>query len=187
MVGRGDEGTQRDALCVNHRRALDASFSPIHRASSRFLPATRGFGYAPVHRQIGQLQPDESIVSFEGDLPELRHEPKLDPLVAAATQCALRARLVCDPPVGAPEHQDLDQLLENQPLGDARTVTSKRMSGLSLWQEGLELLPDGFDDVWFKRGHGAYSFCWGSLENSPYDGASVPALHVEALPIDAAS
>jgi hypothetical protein len=61
------------------------------------------------------------------------------------------------------------------------------VSGLSLWQEGFELHPDGLDDVWFQCGHGAYSFCSGSLENSPYDGVSVPALHTEALPIDAAS
>ena len=44
------------------------------------------------------------------------------------------------------------------------------------------------DDVMKGGGHGAYSFCSGSLENSPNDGASVPALHVEGvLPIDASS
>ena len=89
MVGRGDEGTQRDALCVNHRRALDASFSPIHRASSRFLPATRSFGYASVHRQIGQLQPDETVVSFEHYLPEGFHQPEADPLVAPSLRSVL--------------------------------------------------------------------------------------------------
>jgi hypothetical protein len=61
------------------------------------------------------------------------------------------------------------------------------MINLSLWQEGFELLPDGLDDVWFKRGHRAYSFYSGSLENCPNDGASVPALPLEALPIDGSS
>ncbi len=75
-----------------------------------------------------------------------------------------RTLLVGDPPVGAPEHQDLDQLAENQPVGNTWLVAAERMSGLSLGQEDLKLLPDGLDDVWFKRGHRAYSFYLGSLE-----------------------
>jgi hypothetical protein len=49
--------------------AFDALLSPIHRVPSRFLAATRGFGYAPIHRQIGQFEADVTVVSFEGDLP----------------------------------------------------------------------------------------------------------------------
>src|SRR5215207_10773377 len=144
MVGRGDYGSQRDAFCLHHCRAFETSFSSIHRASSRFLSTARSFGYASVHCQIGQLQPDQTIVSFEGDLSELLHQPESYPLVAPATQSALRARLIGDPPVGAAEHQDLDQLLEDQPVGDAWLVAAERMIDLSLWQEGLELLPNGF-------------------------------------------
>jgi hypothetical protein len=89
MVGRGDYGPQRDAFCLHHHRAFDASFSPIHRASSRFLSTARSFGYAPVHRQIGQLQPDETVVSFEHDLPEGFHQPEADPLVAPSLRSVL--------------------------------------------------------------------------------------------------
>jgi hypothetical protein len=84
--------------------------------------------------------------------------------------------------VGAPEHQDLDQLLEDEPLGDAPPVATERMVGLVLGQEGTELLLDGLDEVRFECGHGAYSFCSGSVENSPDDGASVPALHDRGSP-----
>jgi len=58
---------------------------------------------------------------------------------------------------------------------------------LPLGQEGTKLLPDGLDDVWLDGGHGTYSFCSGSLEDSPNDGVSVPALHVQAMPIDGRS
>ena len=122
---------------------LTAPFAPVHRASSRFLPTAGSLGDAAVHRQIGQLQPDETIVGIEGDLPEILHQPEFDPLITPATQRALRARLVGDPFVSAAEHQDLDQLPEAHLVGDARAVTSERMVRLSLGQEGTKLLPDG--------------------------------------------
>ncbi len=89
--------------------------------------------------------------------------------------------------VGAAEDEHLYQLLEDDPLGDARAVASERMVGAVLGKEGLKLLEDGLDEVRFECGHGAYSFCSGSVENSPNDGASVPALHHDALPIDGTS
>src|SRR5215204_1091784 len=61
------------------------------------------------------------------------------------------------------------------------------MVGAALGKEGFELLPDGLDEVRWECGHGACSFRSGSLENSPHDGASVPALHYDALPIDGSS
>jgi hypothetical protein len=78
----------------------------------------------------------------------------------------------------------LDQFLENDPLGDARAVAAERVVGVVLGKENLKLLPDGLDEVRFECGRGAYSFRSGSVKNSPDDGASVPALHTEALPID---
>src|SRR5215210_976237 len=61
------------------------------------------------------------------------------------------------------------------------------MVRLSLGQEGTKLLEDGLDEVRWECGHGARSFCSGSLEDSPNDGASVSALHVDSLPIDGSS
>jgi hypothetical protein len=52
---------------------------------------------------------------------------------------------------------------------------------LPFGQQGTELLPDGLDDVWWECGHGVCSFCSGSLEDSPDDGASVSAFRVNAL------
>src|SRR5215216_2781892 len=61
------------------------------------------------------------------------------------------------------------------------------MVGAALGKEGFKLLPDGLDEVRFECGHGACSLRSGSVENSPNDGASVPALHHDALPIDGSS
>src|SRR3712207_2851685 len=43
------------------------------------------------------------------------------------------------------------------------------MVGVVLGQQRFGLLPDGFDDVWWERGHG-YPPSSGSVENSPDDG-----------------
>jgi hypothetical protein len=45
--------------------------------------------------------------------------------------------------VSAAEDEDLNKLLEDDPLGYARAVTPERMARPSLWQEGTKLLEDG--------------------------------------------
>jgi hypothetical protein len=86
--------------------------------------------------------------------------------------------------VGATEDEHLHQLLEDDPLGDTRAVAPERMVDAALRKEGFELLPGGLDKVRWECGHGAYSFCSGSVRNPPNDGTSVPALHYDALPIN---
>jgi len=147
-------------------------FAPIYRASSGLLCSARGLGYAAVHGHLRELQADEAVVGLEADLPESLHQPELDPLVASATQGALRAGCVGDPVVGAAEDEHLHQLLEDDPLGDARAVASQRMVGAALGQQIFELLPDGLDEVRFEGGHGHAPSRSGSVENSPHDGTS---------------
>jgi len=89
--------------------------------------------------------------------------------VASAPEGSGRARSVGDPPVGATEEQDLHQLLEDHPVGDARPVAAERMVRFPLGQQGPELLEDGLDDVWLEGGHGHTPSRSGSLENSPDD------------------
>ena len=72
------------------------------------------------------------IVGLQADLPQPVHMHFLYPLLAPTTQRALRARLVGDPLVGATEHQHLDQLLENDSVGDTRAVAVQRMVGAVL-------------------------------------------------------
>jgi hypothetical protein len=99
----------------------------------------------------------------------------------------LRAGGIGDPLVGAAEHQNLHQLLEEHPLGDARAVASERVVGAELRKEVFELLPDGLDKVRWECGHGACSLRSGSVGDSANDGTSVLSLHYDALPINGSS
>ena len=77
-----------------------------------------------------------------------------DPFVASAPEGGGRARSVGYPAVGAAEHQDLYQLLEADPVGDARPVGAPGAPRFPLRQQDAELLLDGLDDVWWQGGHG---------------------------------
>ncbi len=83
------------------------------------------------------------VLGIEGALPEALHYPELDPPISLAAQGALRAEPIGDPLVGAAEHEDLDQLLEDDPVRDAGFVATARMVGLVLGQQSLELLEAG--------------------------------------------
>jgi hypothetical protein len=77
-----------------------------------------------------------------------------DPFVASAPEGGGRARSVGYPAVGAAEHQDLYQLLEAGPVGDARPVGAPRVPRFPLRQQDARLLPDELHDVWWQGGHG---------------------------------
>jgi hypothetical protein len=61
------------------------------------------------------------------------------------------------------------------------------MVRLSLGQEGTKLLEEGLDKMGGVRAGGAYPFYSESLEDSPDDGVSGPALHAETPLIDGSS
>src|SRR5215210_7342845 len=65
VIDRGNDDLEGDAAGVHGHRALDASFSSIHRTPTRFLAAARRFGDAAVDGQVGQFEAEEAIVSFE--------------------------------------------------------------------------------------------------------------------------
>jgi hypothetical protein len=176
--GRGGEGAQRDAVRVHGRRAFDAQFAPIDRASARLLATARGLGYAPVHGHIGRFDADEAIVGFQRYFAQSVHRPDLDPLVAPLAKRGGRALLVGDPLVGAAEHQDLHELLEDHPVRYAGPLTAQRMIHLPFWKQGTELLPDGLDEVWWERGDG-FSPSSGSLLTPRMIERPAPAFQVD--------
>jgi hypothetical protein len=64
------------------------------------------------------------------DLLQRHEDPVLDPLVAAVPNRGGRAGAVRDRFIGAAEPQDLDQLLEDDPVADPGPVTVQRVSGI---------------------------------------------------------
>jgi hypothetical protein len=96
-------------------------------------PAQGRLGDAPIHAEVVEFKTEPTVVGGEGELVELFHDAGGDPLVAAATQRARRAGLVADALVGAAEHQNLKQLVEHDPVRDARAVAAQRVRGSMSW------------------------------------------------------
>src|SRR5215212_7202407 len=186
-IGPGADAPYGDALPVHCRRALGALLAPIHRAFAGLLSPARRFGDAPVHRHLRKLKTDESVVGRERYLPKRLHHPELDPLLASVPNRGGRTPFLGDPAISATEHQDLNELLEDHPVGDARLVAAQRVMDHSVREQGQELLEDGLDDVWWECGHGLSSLSFGKLGNSPNDRASRARLSSRRLPIRAAS
>jgi hypothetical protein len=61
--------------------------------------------------------------------------------------------VVGDAAVAAAEHQDLDELVEDDPVGDARAVAAERMGVLARWQQHGDLDPQGFQDRRWQGRH----------------------------------
>jgi hypothetical protein len=123
-IGWGAEAPYGDALSAYGRGAFGALFAPVHRAPARLLAAARSLGDAAVYRHLRKLKADVSVVGFEHYRPQGVDHPSLYPLlVAALAQRGGGAPFVCDSAVGAAEDQNLHQLLEDYPVGDAGTVT----------------------------------------------------------------
>src|SRR5919107_4199168 len=142
-IGRGADDLERDAIGVDGHRAFDTSLPPVHRACARPLAATRSLGDAAVHGHIERIEANSSIICFPGKLFERVHRSLLDPLVAPATQRGGRTFLIGYAPVGAAKDKNLEELLEDYPIGHARPVAAKRMFYFSLRQKSRKLLPDG--------------------------------------------
>ncbi len=154
MAGAANAPSEGDAFPVHHRRALEALLPAIHRAFARLLSSAGGLRYAAIDGHVRELQADAPVVGFARHLLQIVHHSCLYPLVASAPESGGRAQPIGDPPVGATEDQNLHQLLEDHPVGDARPVAAERVVRFPLGQQGFELLEDGLDDVWLDGGHG---------------------------------
>jgi hypothetical protein len=61
--------------------------------------------------------------------------------------------VVGDAAVAAAEHQHLDELVEHDPVGDARAVAAQRMGDLAGGQQRGDLDPQGFQDGRWQGRH----------------------------------
>jgi len=61
--------------------------------------------------------------------------------------------VVGDAPVAAAEHQDLDELVEDDPVGDALAVAAQRVVDLAGRQQRSDLDPQGFQDGRWQGRH----------------------------------
>src|SRR5918995_5538179 len=154
-VGPCRDHPERDTPRIHHRRAFDAPLAAVHRAPARLPAATRSFGDAPIDAHIGQFEADNPIVGGESDPFQSVHQTHLDPFVAPAPEGGwpnTPRRLSASRRSRRPGPEPA--LLEDHPIGYARTMAAEWVIRLVFGQQGLELLPDGLDDVWWHHGHG---------------------------------
>jgi hypothetical protein len=102
---------------------------------------------------VRKLQPEQPVVGAEHGKPQPFGKPEGDPLVTAAAQGSRRAGLVGDAAVAAAEHQDLDELVEDDPVGDAGAVAAQRVVNLAGGQQRGDLDPQGFQDRRWQGRH----------------------------------
>jgi hypothetical protein len=100
-----------------------------------------------------QLQPEQPVVGAKHRQPQPLGEPEGDPLVATAAQRRRRAAGIGDPAVAAAKHQDLDELVEHQPVRDPWPVAAQRVVDLAGGQQGGELDPQRFQDRRWQGRH----------------------------------
>ncbi len=94
----------------------------------RRLAAARGLGGAAIYRQAGQVEADHPVIGGRDDGGQALPDPG------------------SDPPLGAAEDEDLDELGEDDPIRDAGPVAAARMAVGRRRQERLDLVPDRVDD-----------------------------------------
>jgi hypothetical protein len=131
LVGRGRQGGQRDAARLDGDRTLQPLVAAVHRAGPGGLTAAGRLGDAAIHRQVRQLQAEQLVIGGQHEQAQLLGDPGGDPFIAAAAQGGGRAGVVGDAAVPAAEHQDLDELVEHQPVGDAGPVAAERVLDLT--------------------------------------------------------
>jgi hypothetical protein len=102
---------------------------------------------------VVQFQAEQPVVGAKHRQPEPVGKAQGDPLVAAAAQGGRRAGLVGDAAVAAAEHQDLDELVEDDPVGDARVVAAQRVVDLAVGQQGGDLDPQRLQDRRWQGRH----------------------------------
>ncbi len=74
----------------------------------RRLAAARGLGGAAIYRQAGQVEADHPVIGGHDDGGQALHDP------------------VGDPPRGAAEDKDLDELVEDDPIRSCWLISSSR-------------------------------------------------------------
>jgi len=115
-------------------------------AAAGAFPAAGGLGDAPVNGEFLQDQADDAVIGLPCDRLQPREDPGLDPLVAAVADRGGAAGAVGDRCIGAAEPQDLDELFEDDPVGDPWLVAAQRVRGdidRAVGQQRGELVPEG--------------------------------------------
>jgi hypothetical protein len=127
-VGPGQDTPQGDAVAVHHAGAFQALLAAVDRRPPRDLATAGSLGDAAVDGDLVQDQPHDPVVRLKREMPQPGRDTQPHPLIAAGADRGGRARAVSYRLVGTAEPQQLQQLVEDDPVTDAWPVTAQRMS-----------------------------------------------------------
>src|SRR4029450_11369212 len=120
-----------------------------------------------------QLQAEQLVIGGQHEQAQLLGDAGADPFIAAAAQGGGRAGAVSDPAVAAAEDQDLDELVEHDPVRDAGPVAAQRMVDLTSREECGDLDPEGFQDRRWEGRHETSAWSQG-VRASDHHGSCLP-------------
>ncbi len=123
-----------------HQVGIDRALQSAHNATIRANPNL-------------EIESDDTVVEFQTDLFQLLEDASGDPLVPAGAQGGGRACRVGDLGIGGAEDEDLDELVEDDPVRDAWAVAPKWVGVGHGWDQRGELAPEGVDDRGWKGKH----------------------------------
>jgi len=116
-VRAGANAADRDPGRLDQQGAFGALFASVDRGPARGLAATGSLDDAAIVGGIARVESDQTVVGFQCDVLEPIEDPGLDPLVTPLADRGRRARAVGDPSVPGAVDQDLDQLVQRNPIG----------------------------------------------------------------------
>lgn len=92
------------------------------------------------------VKTDGVVKGLGDDVLEAGEDPGGDPLVTAGSQRCGRDPIIGVLGVSAAQDETSDELVEDDPVGHTRSVTSEWMAIDGYGQECFELAPEGVDD-----------------------------------------
>ena len=129
-VGAGGDRAQRDAAGLHAHRALGGLLAAVDRAGAGNLATAGRLGGAAVHDQVLQLQAELAVVGAQGSRCSWSMTPTRSTRRDGGAACA-PSRWRGDALVGAAEHQDLQELVEDDSVRDPRPMAAQaRRSGV---------------------------------------------------------
>lgn len=145
-VGPGDHTPNRDTMTVTHQRPFSALFSPVNRGLAGSFTTTRSLNQTPIDAQIFKIESDDAVVGFQADLLQCVEDPGFDPFIPAGAQGDGRAGELSDLGIRGTEYEDLDELIEDDPVGDTSAVAPQWVGINHRWDQRCELVPQRVDD-----------------------------------------
>ena len=150
-VRRGDHTPERDPGGVGQHGPFRAELASVHGRFAGNLSSARGLDDAPVDGHVRQVQPDDPVVGVQAELLELFEHAGADPLISPGPDRGRRAGAVAGLGVAGTQHQHYEQLVEHDPVRDARAVAPQRVNHGAFGKKGSELVPQGFDQRGWQR------------------------------------